>query len=134
MLRRMPVPGSALVLAIAICLSLTTGSGAQDTRALIAPSYRVGEQALKDGDLAGAESAFRCVLALAPNDAGAHANLGVVYMRQRSWNPALKELETARKLAPQMAGIRLNIGLVHFRREDYAGAIPAFESVVRDEP
>ncbi|PYT31885.1 MAG: hypothetical protein DMG58_11290, partial [Acidobacteria bacterium] len=72
--------------------------------------------------------------ALAPNDSGAHANLGVVYMRQRSWKTALEELETAKRLAPQVAGIRLNMGLVYFRREDYTLAIPAFESVVRDEP
>src|SRR2546430_1334425 len=132
----MPVAESSLVLAIAICLSATSGAGAmaQNARAPIAPSYRAGELALNSGDLPAAEKAFRHVLTLAPNDAGAHANLGVVYMRQRSWKPALEELETARKLAPKMAGIRLNIGLVHFRREDYSAAIPAFESVVRDEP
>jgi tetratricopeptide (TPR) repeat protein len=136
MLRRMPVPGSALALAIEICLSATTVAGvmAQDARALIAPSYKAGEQALHSGDLPAAETAFRRVLTLAPNDVGAHANLGVVYMRQRSWKPALEELETARRLAPKMAGIRLNIGLVYFRQEDYIHAFPAFESVVRDEP
>jgi Flp pilus assembly protein TadD len=126
----------ALVLAIEICLLATTGAGvrAQDARALIAPSYQAGEQALNRGDLHAAEKAFRRVLALAPNDSGAHANLGVVYMRQRSWKTALEELETAKRLAPQVAGIRLNMGLVYFRREDYTLAIPAFESVVRDEP
>ncbi len=132
----MPVPGSGLVLAIAICLSAISGADAmaQNARTPIAPSYRAGEEALNSGDLQAAEKAFRHVLTLAPNDAGAHANLGVVYMRRRSWTPALAELETARKLAPQVAGIRLNIGLVHFRREDYAAAIPSFESVLRDEP
>ena len=126
----------ALVLAIEICLLATTGAGvrAQEARALIAPSYQAGEQALNRGDLHAAEKAFRRVLALAPNDSGAHANLGVVYMRQRSWKTALEELETAKRLAPQVAGIRLNMGLVYFRREDYTLAIPAFESVVRDEP
>ena len=123
-------------MAMEVCLWVATGAGAmaQDPRTLIAPSYGAGEQALHQGDLAAAEMAFRRVLALAPNDAGAHANLGVVYMRQRSWKQALDELETARRLAPKLAGIRLNIGLVYFRQEDYSHAVPAFESVVHDEP
>jgi Flp pilus assembly protein TadD len=125
-----------MVIAVEIFLSATTADCvmAQDEREVIAASYRAGEQALKTDDLRGAEEAFRRVLTLSPNDAGAHANLGVVYMRQRSWKRALEELETARRRAPQMAGIRLNIGLVYFRQDNYAEAITAFESVVRDEP
>jgi tetratricopeptide (TPR) repeat protein len=136
MVRRVLWFRCAAIFAIEIFLSSATANCvmAQDTRAPIAASYRAGEQALKTGDLPGAEKAFRSVLALTPNDAGAHANLGVVYMRQRFWKPALEELETARRLAPMMAGIRLNIGLVHFREENYADAIVSFESVLRDEP
>jgi tetratricopeptide (TPR) repeat protein len=107
---------------------------AQEAQASIAADYQTGEQALRRGALASAEKAFRDVLALSPNDVGAHANLGVVYMRQREWNRALGELETARRLAPQMSGIRLNIGLVRFRQGNYAMAIPDLEAVVRDDP
>jgi tetratricopeptide (TPR) repeat protein len=125
----------SVILAIEICLGPTSSAAlAQDTRTSIAASYQAGEQALTRGDLPGAEKAFRHVLTLTPNDAGAHANLGVVYIRQRSWKLALEQLEIARRLAPQIAGIRLNIGLVYFRKENYADAIPAFKSVVRDEP
>jgi len=100
----------------------------------MAADYQSGEEALRRGDLASAEKAFRRVLEYAPKDVGARANLGVIFMREQAWNRALRELETARKLAPQMTGIRLNIGLAHLRQGTFAEAIPAFESVVRDEP
>ena len=91
----------------------------------IAALYRQGEEAARRGDLAGAEKAWLEVLKAAPQDVGAHANLGVVYMREKEWRRALAELETARKLAPQVAGIRLNIGLAYFRQGAYEQGDPA---------
>jgi tetratricopeptide (TPR) repeat protein len=55
-------------------------------------------------------------------------------MRRKAWSKALVELETAEKLAPQVTGIRLNIGLTYYRQGSYARAIPAFESVLKDDP
>ena len=100
----------------------------------IQESYRRGEQALAKGDLAEAEASFQQVLALRANDPGAHANLGVVYMRRKQWRSALVELRAAEKLAPTVAGVRLNIGLVYYRQSEFAAATPLFESVVRDMP
>jgi tetratricopeptide (TPR) repeat protein len=96
--------------------------------------YQKGEEALRTGDLATAERDFRQVLAKDPASAGAHANLGVVYMRRKQWTEALEQLHAAEKLAPGVAGIRLNIGLTEFRRGDYSAAIQPLESVVRDQP
>ncbi|HLN03760.1 MAG TPA: tetratricopeptide repeat protein [Bryobacteraceae bacterium] len=93
-----------------------------------------GEQALARGDLAAADASFRHVLAINPNEVGAHVNLGVIAMRRKKWQSALSELTAAEKLAPQVPGIRLNIGLVHFRQYDFRGAIRPLESVVRDTP
>ncbi len=89
------------------CVGLS-GGGAESIQAL----YARGGAALTKGDLPEAEEAFRKILALAPDDVGAHANLGVVYLRERRWERSRAELEAARKLAPQVAGIRLNLGLV----------------------
>jgi len=93
-----------------------------------------GQSALQKGNLDEAEKAFRAVLALNPQVAGAYANLGVVYMRRKQWSRALEMLHKAEHLAPQVAGVRLNIGLVHYRQNDFRGAIAPFESVVRDVP
>lgn len=96
--------------------------------------YQQGEAALRAGHLDEAERSFRGVLALAPEDAGSRANLGVIYMRRKQWKAALEMLQAAGKLAPQVAGIRLNIGLVYYRQSEFRAAIAPLASVVRDMP
>jgi tetratricopeptide (TPR) repeat protein len=96
--------------------------------------FQQGEAALKSADLDRAEHAFRGVLAINPQVAGAYANLGVIYMRRKQWQAALDMLQKAEDLAPQIDGIRLNIGLVYYRQNDFRDAIPPFESVVNDVP
>ncbi len=86
------------------------------------------------GQWAEAEKKFLEIVAMAPGDVGAHANLGVIYMRQQKWKRALDELHAAEKLAPQIPGIRLDIGLVYYREGEYHKAIAPFESVLRDQP
>ena len=89
---------------------------------------------MENGDLDGAEKAFRRVIAIDPNSAGAYSNLGVIAMRRKDWDHALKLLEKAAKLAPKVSGVRLNIGLVYYRQGDYEAAIPRLASVLRDQP
>lgn len=116
---------------LSFLLALTSASVASQG---IKEYFEQGEQALKRGDLTAAEASFQQVLALNPNEPGAHLNLGVIAMRRKKWDSALTELRAAEKLAPQVAGIRLDIGLVHFRQYDFRGAIGPLESVVRDMP
>src|SRR5690349_24175517 len=52
--------------------------------------YEAGEAALQRNDLDTAEREFRQVLALDPNSAGAHANIGVIEMRRKHWKAALQ--------------------------------------------
>jgi tetratricopeptide (TPR) repeat protein len=93
-----------------------------------------GQQALARNNLDEAEKDFRQVLSLDPNNAGAHANLGVIAERRKQWTRALAELKAAEKLAPGVPGVRLDIGLVYYREGDYPSAIAPLRSVVRDEP
>ena len=88
---------------------------------------------MQSGELNAAEEAFHRVLAMDPQSGAAYANLGVVAMRRKNWDEALKNLKKAERLSPKMIGVRLNIGLVEFHRQNYAEAIPPFESVVREE-
>jgi Flp pilus assembly protein TadD len=96
--------------------------------------FASGQMALQNGNLDGAEKAFRQVLAIDPNAAGAYSNLGVIAMRRKDWDQALKLLGKAEKLAPKVSGVRLNIGLVYYREGDYAAAIPPLSSVLKDQP
>lgn len=96
--------------------------------------YKEAQEALASGDLAKAETASRGILAIAPQDPGAHVNLAVVYMRRKQWEPALEQLHLAQKVAPNVPGIRLDIGLVYYRQNRFEQAIPELESVLRDQP
>ena len=96
--------------------------------------FAEGEASLGEGDLDAAERSFKRVLAIDPRAGTAYANLGVIEMRRKHWQPALDNLRKAEKLAPEIAGIRLNIGLIHYRQGDYRHAIPPLESVVKDAP
>ena len=82
--------------------------------------FAKGQTALQNGDLDAAEAAFRWVLAVDPRAGSAYANLGVIAMRRKNWDHAIRLLHRAEKLEPKMAGVRLNIGLVEYRRGNYA--------------
>ncbi len=121
-------------LLVVLLLMVRLWAAAQESKeTMVRQAYQAGEKAMQDGDLAGAKRSFLRVLELVPQDVGARVNLGVLFMREKSWTRALEYLGQAEKLAPQVAGIRLNIGLVHYRQGDYAGAIAPFESVLRDD-
>jgi tetratricopeptide (TPR) repeat protein len=140
-------PGQWLIASLLLCSSLYLRIPtaltprprlSEDSTAATAQSdfrriYEQGEQALSENRLADAEKAFRQVLAMNPQDAGAHANLGVIAMRRKQWAVALQELKQSERLAPDVAGVRLNIGLTYYSEGDYEAAAAAFESVIRDD-
>src|SRR5260370_31806718 len=68
--------------------------------------FAKGQAALQAGDLDAAEAAFRRVLAADPRAGSAYANLGVIAMRRKDWEHAIKLLDRAEKLEPKMYGIR----------------------------
>jgi tetratricopeptide (TPR) repeat protein len=139
-----PVSSSYMRFLVIFLLLPAAFARSQETpSALSAPSlqkvdpqvlFQQGEAALKSGNLGESEHAFRGVIAINPQVAGAYANLGVIYMRRKQWQHALEMLHRAEHLAPQIPGVRLNIGLVYYRQNDFRGAIPPFESVVHDVP
>lgn len=130
--------------AVVLCLLIGTSSAAPQSTSTtprsaatgdrVRHAYQAGEKALQDGDLALAQQSFALVLRLLPDDVGARVNLAVVLMREKQWDGALRYLQEAQTRAPGITGIRLNIGLIEYRKGDYAAAIPAFESVLHEQP
>src|SRR5215469_15151892 len=68
--------------------------------------FEKGQAALQAGDLASAEKDFRQVLGLDPYAAAAYVNLGVIAMRRKDWNEALKNLNNAEAVAPLQSVLR----------------------------
>jgi len=124
---------AANVPALAYDKALQTSDAAQ-AESVLRKVYEEGQQALGDNRLADAERAFRQVLAMDPENAGAYVNLGVVAMRRKQWAVALRNLEQGERLAPGVPGVRLNIGLTYYAEGKYEAATGAFESVIRDDP
>ncbi|MDE2307062.1 MAG: sulfotransferase [Xanthomonadaceae bacterium] len=61
----------------------------------------------QDGDMAASEQAFGKALALAPDDADVHYNLGLLHLHQRRWVLAKQSLMHAADLSPAFVEARL---------------------------
>ena len=110
----------------------------QDTRTTVSPGpedlFRLGKQALQNGQFATAEDCFRQVIALDPRSSSAHVNLAVSYMREKRWDDALAELRQAQTLAPEEPGVQLNIGLAYYRKNDFAAAVDPLSTFLQKMP
>src|SRR5215472_13383776 len=69
--------------------------------------------ALKAGDYAAAETGFRKVLEIEPENVSAMGNLGVVYSRTLRYARAIEIYKKALSLNPRERGILLDLGLVY---------------------
>ncbi|MDB5361707.1 MAG: hypothetical protein JWO51_3004 [Rhodospirillales bacterium] len=98
------------------------GAAAENDPAM--PAYRndLGEALRLLGDADGAAGCFEAVIALAPDHAGAHVNLGVVRQQQGRLAEALTLYERAVALKPAMPEAWTDLGalLLQLRRLDEA--------------
>src|SRR5262249_27814 len=106
-----------LVLMISACAGVSGQSASPQKR------FAEGQGALERGDLDVAEKDFKAVLAADPKAGPAYTNLGVIAMRRKNWDEAVRLLEKAERLQPGEPGIRLNLGLVEYKRGNYPDAI-----------
>jgi tetratricopeptide (TPR) repeat protein/polyferredoxin len=81
----------------------------------------------KRGDFAGAASQWQGVLALEPERAGAHAELGSAYAELGRFQEAVRCLETAANLDPKLKGAYYNLGTVLAHTGRFDAAISAYE-------
>jgi tetratricopeptide (TPR) repeat protein len=129
----------ALIAVLIICplasgQSERSGSGAANcSQPELARRFQRASEALQSGSLDVAEQGFQSVLRCGPN-AGAYANLGVVYMRRKDWAAATRALNQAARLAPSMTGVRLNLALIAFHQAKYEDAVPYLKTIVREQP
>jgi len=128
-----PFPTSmilAVLLEIAL-LSLTLG--AQSTENL-ADLYKEARQAQLAGDLKTATENYKRIVALRPDMAEAHANLGVLFYQQKQWEPALKAFKRAIQLKPDLAGPYFFLGVLSFNSRNYTDASRYLEKAETQDP
>jgi len=91
-------------------------------------------QQVMNDNLQSAQSALEQALALDPNYADAHNNLGQVFYRQAAWARAVEQVQRALALQPRNAIYHYNLGLAYERLGDYAAAVQAYEGAIALDP
>ena len=84
--------------------------------------YREARQAQLAGDLKTATENYKRIVALRPDMAEAHANLGVLFYQQKEPEPALKAFKKAIQLKPDLAGPYFFLGALSFNARNYSEA------------
>ncbi|MFQ5715566.1 MAG: tetratricopeptide repeat protein [Nitrospinales bacterium] len=69
-----------------------------------------------------------------PDDAVAHYNLGLVYIKAKEYREALVELEEALRLDPKLAKARVGLGQVYLGLERWQQAIEEFNDGLAMDP
>jgi tetratricopeptide (TPR) repeat protein len=95
--------------------------------------FRRAVEALERGDLPAAARGFEAVVQAEPLNAGALANLGVVYSRMDRPADAIGVYRRALKLAPDEPMLLLNLGLAHFKQGSCQSAKPLLARVPTDQ-
>jgi predicted O-linked N-acetylglucosamine transferase (SPINDLY family) len=102
--------------------------------ARVARLNQSGIEAWRRGDLATAERELRAAIAVSPEFAPAHGNLGMVLWDQRRLDEGLAALKTAVSIDPDHVGVRINLANALAVGNRMADAIAQYREVLRVQP
>jgi len=88
----------------------------------------------EQGDIPKAQTEWEAVLNRHPQDAEAHAHLGLLEARQEHYNEAVTHYRKALVLNPDMPGLRLNLGLALFKAGKMKDAATTFLPILKNLP
>jgi tetratricopeptide (TPR) repeat protein len=100
----------------------------------VAAHFRVGEEALKEGDFLRATEEFKTVLALDPDLLEAQVNLGLAYHALGEYSLAVRYLTTALRQAPNLVGPNVVVGIDYLRLGLPDRAIPPLQHALEFDP
>jgi Tfp pilus assembly protein PilF len=101
---------------------------------LVAELFAEAVAAQRAGDVANARRLYDSVLVLAPNDADALNNEGVLLLSQRELGRSMELLRRAASIAPRKADIWNNIGTVYREQGKRDDAVGAFRQALALDP
>ena len=93
-----------------------------------------GRSYLENGRLEEAETAYKQLIDLAPDDASAYANLALIYLRQGKYEDARSKISKAMKLAPENPDIRMISARYFELSQDRDKAIAELLEIVEQQP
>jgi tetratricopeptide (TPR) repeat protein len=90
------------------------GFPAQENPNPLESHYRLARQAQQQGDYARAAEEWKAILALSPQLAEAHANLGMMYQLLHRPQEAIDSFKTALRLNPSLSSVRRFLGIAYY--------------------
>ncbi len=119
---------------ISLVWSLLLGPQAASDSPRVRSLVEQAQTEQRSSDFAGAERDYKAALALAPDFAELHMNLGLVYQLENRMTEAMEEFHRALRLNPRLAGANFFLGVDYCKSGDAGKAIPLLESAVREQP
>jgi tetratricopeptide (TPR) repeat protein len=123
-----------LVLVLALKLAGQTPPLLSARDSAIEPHFAAAQEAQRNKDYATAEREYQAVLALVPDFAEVHMNLGLLYQLQDRPSEAMVELRRALKIKPALAGANFFLGVDYCKLGEGAKAISYLKAALRAEP
>ncbi len=90
--------------------------------------------ALMDTDVETARQAWRDILAADPDNAEAHFNLGLLYIRSEEYQPAIAAFRKVLMLQPEMPDALFNIGFAYAKSGRYDQAVESYSRAAALSP
>ena len=90
--------------------------------------------ALMDTDVEAARQIWREILAVSPDNAEAHFNLGLLYIRSGEYQPAVAAFRKVLMLQPQMPDALFNLGFAYTKSGRYDEAVESYNRAVALNP
>jgi tetratricopeptide (TPR) repeat protein len=96
--------------------------------------FAAAQQAQRQSDYVTAEKEYKSVIALAPEFAEVHMNLGLVYQLQNRFPEAMTEFRRALKLKPSLTGANFFLGVDYCKMGDGPKAVQYLKTALKASP
>ena len=106
---------------------LQQAAKAQSNDEVAAQLAQEGQQAMAQGRMADAQSSFEKLARLEPSVAEVHATLAAICFKQKKYEEALREVQTAQKLKPELPRLDSLMGLSLSELGRFKEALPKLE-------
>src|SRR6202051_532964 len=115
-----------------VAAQTTTQKPASDAE--IQSHFATAQQAQRQKDYLTAEKEYKSVIALAPEFAEVHMNLGLVYQLQNRYPEAMTEFRRALKLKPSLTGANFFLGVDYCKMGERPKAVTYLKAALKASP
>jgi tetratricopeptide (TPR) repeat protein len=125
----------ALAILAAAALNVAAQTAQQPaSNAEMQSHFAAAQQAQRQSDYVTAEKEYKSVIALAPEFAEVHMNLGLVYQLQNRFPEAITEFRRALKLKPSLTGANFFLGVDYCKMGDGPKAVQYLKTALKASP